>query len=104
MEEDIMTVNIKNFKEISITEMDRLARKELKPLVEINDISALCNKVRNEYIPFGMKVLLRKNTIETELPLFLDHEDGLINILYRGFKEACGYCKKGGPGNRCARH
>ncbi|OMJ16405.1 hypothetical protein AYI70_g6626 [Smittium culicis] len=96
IEEDIMTVNIPNFKEISIAKMIELVTKQLKPLGEIKDISALCNKYRNEYIPYGMKVLLRKNTIETELPLFLDHEDGIINIFYIGCREACSYCKKDG--------
>ncbi|OMJ13867.1 hypothetical protein AYI70_g8251, partial [Smittium culicis] len=96
IEEDIMAVNIPNFKEISITKMIELVTKQLKTLGEIKDISALCNKYRNEYIPYGMKVLFRKNTIDTELPLFLDHEDGRINIFYRGFKEACSYCKKDG--------
>ncbi|OMJ14774.1 hypothetical protein AYI70_g7683 [Smittium culicis] len=91
IEEDIMTVNIPNFKEIYITKMIELVTKQLKPLGEIKDISALCNKYRNEYILYGMKVLLRKNTIDTELPLFLDHEDGRINIFYRGCKEACSY-------------
>ncbi|OMJ10671.1 hypothetical protein AYI69_g10151, partial [Smittium culicis] len=91
MEEDIMTVNIPNFKEISITKMIELVTKQLKQLGEIKDISALCNKYRNEYIPYGMKVLFRKNTIETELPLFLDHKYGRINIFYRGCKEACSY-------------
>ncbi|OMJ17172.1 hypothetical protein AYI69_g7530 [Smittium culicis] len=69
MEEDIMTVNIPNFKEISITKMIELVTKQLKP---------------NEYIPYGMKVLIRKNTIESELLVFLYHEDGGIKILYRG--------------------
>ncbi|OMJ10449.1 hypothetical protein AYI69_g10237 [Smittium culicis] len=96
MEEDIMKVNIPKFNEILITKIIELVTKQLKPLGEIKDISALCNKYRNEYIPYGMKVLLRKNTIETELPLFLDHEDGRINIFYRGCKEACSYCKKDG--------
>ncbi|OMJ19330.1 hypothetical protein AYI70_g4799, partial [Smittium culicis] len=96
IEEVIMAVNIPNFKEISITKMIELVTKQLKPLGEIKDISALCNKYRNEYIPYGMKVLLRKNTIDTELPLFLDHEDGRINIFYRGCKEACSYCKEDG--------
>ncbi|OMJ12017.1 hypothetical protein AYI69_g9601 [Smittium culicis] len=41
MEEDIMTVNIPNFKEISITKMIELVKKQLKPLGEIKDISAL---------------------------------------------------------------
>ncbi|OMJ26836.1 hypothetical protein AYI69_g3752 [Smittium culicis] len=76
--------------------MVQLVIKELKPLGEINDVSALWYKDRNEYIPYGMKVLLRKNTIESELPLFLDHEDCRINIFYRGCKEACSYCKKDG--------
>ncbi|OMJ07724.1 hypothetical protein AYI70_g12003 [Smittium culicis] len=95
-EEDTMTVNIPNFKEISITKIIELVSKQLKPLGEIKDISALCNKYRNEYIPYDMKVLLRKNTIETELPLFLGHEDGRINIFYTGCKEACSYCNKDG--------
>ncbi|OMJ11663.1 hypothetical protein AYI70_g9573 [Smittium culicis] len=96
IEEDIMTVNIPNFKEISIAKMIELVTKQLKPLDEIKDIIALCNKYRNEFIPYGMKALLRKNTIETELPLFLGHEDSRINIFYRGCKEACSYCKKDG--------
>ncbi|OMJ25723.1 hypothetical protein AYI69_g4195 [Smittium culicis] len=96
MEEDIITVNIPNFKEISITKMIELVAKQLKPLGEIKDISALCNKDRNVCIPYFIKVLLRKNAIDTELPLFLDHEDGRINIFYRGCKEACSYCKKDG--------
>ncbi|OMJ07891.1 hypothetical protein AYI69_g11278 [Smittium culicis] len=73
-----------------------LVIKELKPPCEIKDVSALCNKDRNEYIPYGMKVLLRKNTIDTELLLFLDHEDGRINIFYRGCKKSYSYCKKDG--------
>ncbi|OMJ24509.1 hypothetical protein AYI70_g1535 [Smittium culicis] len=96
IEEDIVTVNIPNVKEISITKMIELVTKQLKPLGEIKDITALCNKYKNEYISYGMKILLRKNTIETELPLFLDHEDGRINIFYRGCKEACSYCKEDG--------
>ncbi|OMJ09571.1 hypothetical protein AYI69_g10603, partial [Smittium culicis] len=40
MEEDIMTVKIPNFKEISITKMIELVTKQLKPLGEIKDISA----------------------------------------------------------------
>ncbi|OMJ25949.1 hypothetical protein AYI70_g538, partial [Smittium culicis] len=41
IEEDIMTVNIPNFKEISTTKMIELVTKQLKPLGEIKDISAL---------------------------------------------------------------
>ncbi|OMJ14603.1 hypothetical protein AYI70_g7781 [Smittium culicis] len=81
-----MAVNIPNFKKISITKMVQLVIKQLKLLCEIKGISALCNKDKIEYIYYGIKVLLRKNTIDTELPLFLGHEDGRINISYKGYE------------------
>ncbi|OMJ17658.1 hypothetical protein AYI70_g5834, partial [Smittium culicis] len=34
--------------------------------------------------------------MEVDLPSFLDHENGKINIFYKGCKEACSYCKEAG--------
>ncbi|OMJ17597.1 hypothetical protein AYI70_g5879 [Smittium culicis] len=34
--------------------------------------------------------------MEVDLPSFLDHENGKINIFYKGCKEACSYCKETG--------
>ncbi|OMJ12996.1 hypothetical protein AYI69_g9180 [Smittium culicis] len=34
--------------------------------------------------------------MEDDLPSFLDHENGKINIFYKGCKEVCSYCKEAG--------
>ncbi|OMJ14330.1 hypothetical protein AYI69_g8642 [Smittium culicis] len=36
---------------------------------------------------------LKKITPDVELPLFLDHDTGLVNLFYKGCKEVCSYCK-----------
>ncbi|OMJ13166.1 hypothetical protein AYI69_g9105 [Smittium culicis] len=40
-----------------------------------------------------MKILVKKITPDAELPLLLEHETGFLNLLYKGYKEACSYCK-----------
>ncbi|OMJ18662.1 hypothetical protein AYI69_g6926 [Smittium culicis] len=40
-----------------------------------------------------MKILVKKITPDVELPLFLDHDTGLVNLFYKWRKEACTYCK-----------
>ncbi|OMJ15187.1 hypothetical protein AYI70_g7431 [Smittium culicis] len=40
-----------------------------------------------------MKILAKKITPDVELPLFLEHDTGLVNLSYKGCKEACSYCK-----------
>ncbi|OMJ26652.1 hypothetical protein AYI69_g3935 [Smittium culicis] len=40
-----------------------------------------------------MKILVKKITPDAELPLFLEHDTGLVNLFYKGCKEACSYCK-----------
>ncbi|OMJ11933.1 hypothetical protein AYI69_g9634 [Smittium culicis] len=39
-----------------------------------------------------MKLLVKKITPDVELPLFLDYDKGLVNLFYKGCKEACSYC------------
>ncbi|OMJ09461.1 hypothetical protein AYI69_g10650 [Smittium culicis] len=34
--------------------------------------------------------------MEDDLPSFLDHKNGKINIFYKRCKEACSYCKEAG--------
>ncbi|OMJ18682.1 hypothetical protein AYI69_g6911 [Smittium culicis] len=55
IEEDITVVNIPNFRD---------------------DISAWRRFDNNQYILHGIKVLLRKNNMEIDLPRFLNHENG----------------------------
>ncbi|OMJ15045.1 hypothetical protein AYI69_g8340 [Smittium culicis] len=76
--------------------MVKLISKELGTWCEIKDISAWRRFDNNQYIPHGIKVLVKKNNMEDDLPSFLDHENGKINIFYKGCKEACSYCKEAG--------
>ncbi|OMJ14911.1 hypothetical protein AYI69_g8388 [Smittium culicis] len=96
IEEDITVVNIPNFRDVRIEPMFKLISKELGPLCEIKDISAWRRFDNNQYIPHGIKVLVKKYNMEDDLPSFLDHENGKINIFYKGCKEACSYCKEAG--------
>ncbi|OMJ24754.1 hypothetical protein AYI70_g1372 [Smittium culicis] len=70
IEEDITVVNIPNFRDRRFD--------------------------NNQYLPYGIKVLVKKNNMDVDLPSFLDHENGKINIFYEGCKEACSYCKEAG--------
>ncbi|OMJ07418.1 hypothetical protein AYI70_g12202 [Smittium culicis] len=62
IEEDITVVNIPNF-------------RDLGPWCEIKDISAWRRFDNNQYLPYGIKVLVKKNNMEVDLPSFLDHEN-----------------------------
>ncbi|OMJ15127.1 hypothetical protein AYI70_g7476, partial [Smittium culicis] len=96
IEEDITVVNIPNFRDVGIEPMAKLIPKELGPWCEIKDISAWRRFDNNQYLPYGIKVLVKKNGMEVDLPSFLDHENGKINIIYKGCKETCSYCKEAG--------
>ncbi|OMJ25528.1 hypothetical protein AYI70_g834, partial [Smittium culicis] len=96
IEEDITVVNIPNFRDVGIEPMAKLILKELGPWCEIKDIIAWRRFDNNQYLPYGIKVLVKKNNMEVDLPSFLDHENGKINIFYKGCKEACSYCKEAG--------
>ncbi|OMJ13937.1 hypothetical protein AYI69_g8792 [Smittium culicis] len=96
IEEDITVVNIPNFRDVGIEPMVKLISKELGPWCEIKDISAWRRFDNNQYILHGIKVLVKKMNMEDDLPSFLDHENGKINIFYKGCKEACSYCKEAG--------
>ncbi|OMJ22108.1 hypothetical protein AYI70_g3078 [Smittium culicis] len=76
IEEDITVVNIPNFRDVGIEPMAKLILKELGPWCEIKDISAWRRFYNNQYLPYGIKVLVKKNNIEIDLPSFLDHENG----------------------------
>ncbi|OMJ23273.1 hypothetical protein AYI70_g2377 [Smittium culicis] len=96
IEEDITVVNIQNFRDVGIELMAKLILKELGPWCEIKYISAWRRFDNNQYLPYGIKVLVKKNNMKVSLPSFLDHENGKINILYKSCKEACSYCKEAG--------
>ncbi|OMJ16286.1 hypothetical protein AYI70_g6712, partial [Smittium culicis] len=96
IEEYITVVNIPNFRDVGIEPMAKLILKELGPWCEIKDISAWRRFDNNQYLPYGIKVLVKKNNMDVDLPSFLDHENGKINIFYKGCKEACSYCKEAG--------
>ncbi|OMJ29290.1 hypothetical protein AYI69_g1216 [Smittium culicis] len=96
IEEDTNVVNIPNFRDVGIEPMAKLISKELGPWCEIKDISAWRRFDNNQYLPYGIKVLVKKKNMEDDLPSFLDHENGKIKIFYKGCKEACSYCKEAG--------
>ncbi|OMJ13821.1 hypothetical protein AYI69_g8838, partial [Smittium culicis] len=96
LEEDITVVNIPNLGDVDILTLLDLIKVTLEPISEIIDVSALCRKELTEFLPYGVKILLKKKTAETNIPSFLDYENGRINIFYRVCKEACSYCKQEG--------
>ncbi|OMJ29255.1 hypothetical protein AYI69_g1250 [Smittium culicis] len=60
IEEDITVVNIPNFRDVGIEPMTKLISKELGPWCEIMNISAWRRFYNNQYIPHGIKVLIKK--------------------------------------------
>ncbi|OMJ08238.1 hypothetical protein AYI70_g11671 [Smittium culicis] len=96
IEEEITVVNIQNLGDVDILTLLDLIKDSLEPISEIIDISALCRKGLTEFLPYGVKILLRKKSTESIIPSLLDYEYGKINIFYRGCKEACSYCKQEG--------
>ncbi|OMJ15078.1 hypothetical protein AYI70_g7499 [Smittium culicis] len=96
LEEDITVFNIPNLGDVDILTLLDLIKETIEPISEIIDISALCRKELTEFLPYGVKILLRKKSVITIIPSFLDYEYGKINIFYRGCKEACSYCKQEG--------
>ncbi|OMJ18315.1 hypothetical protein AYI70_g5420 [Smittium culicis] len=76
IEEYITVVNIPNFRDIGIEPIAKLILKELGTWCEIKDISAWRRFVNNQYLPYGIKVLVKKKkNIEVDLLSFLDHEN-----------------------------
>ncbi|OMJ13289.1 hypothetical protein AYI70_g8599 [Smittium culicis] len=75
IEQDITVVNIPNFRDVGIEPMAKLILKELGPWCEIKDISAWRRFDNNQYLPYGIKVLVKKNNMEVDFPSFLDHEN-----------------------------
>ncbi|OMJ13573.1 hypothetical protein AYI70_g8412, partial [Smittium culicis] len=86
LEEDITVVNIPNLGDVDILTLLDLIKDTLKPISEIIDISALCRKGLTEFLPYGVKILLRKKSADTIIPSFLEYEHGRINIFYRGYQ------------------
>ncbi|OMJ08194.1 hypothetical protein AYI69_g11163, partial [Smittium culicis] len=66
--EDITVVNIPNFRDVGIEPIVKLISKELGPWCEIKDISAWRRFDNNQYIPHGIKVLVKKYNMEDDLP------------------------------------
>ncbi|OMJ17747.1 hypothetical protein AYI70_g5768 [Smittium culicis] len=81
LEEDITVVNIPNLGEVDILTLLDLIKDTLEPISEIIDISALCRKGLAEFLPYGVKILLRKKSADTIIPSFPNYEYGRINIL-----------------------
>ncbi|OMJ14360.1 hypothetical protein AYI70_g7930 [Smittium culicis] len=96
LEEDIIVLYIPNLGDVDILTLLNLIKDTLEPISEIIDISALCRKGLTEFLPYGVKILLKKKNADSIIPSFLDYEYGKINIFYRVFKEACSYCKQEG--------
>ncbi|OMJ27107.1 hypothetical protein AYI69_g3474 [Smittium culicis] len=92
IEDGITVVNIPNLGDVDMLTLLDLIKETLDPISEIIDNSALCRKGLTEFLPYGVKILLKNKTAEVTIPSFLDYEYGRINIFYRGFKEACSYC------------
>ncbi|OMJ09029.1 hypothetical protein AYI69_g10844 [Smittium culicis] len=93
-EEDITVFKIPNLGDVDILTLLDLTKETVEPISEIIDISDLCRKGLTEFLPYGVKILLKNKSAETIIPSFLDYEYGRINIFYRGCKKACSYCKQ----------
>ncbi|OLY78949.1 hypothetical protein AYI68_g6991, partial [Smittium mucronatum] len=95
-EEKVTVVNIPSFRDMDILSLIKLIGSQLGPLGSIKDISAWAIRGTNAFLPYGIRIFFVKNDVDTELPLFLTHEDGKINLFYQGCKPACSFCKQGG--------
>ncbi|OMJ15330.1 hypothetical protein AYI70_g7342 [Smittium culicis] len=89
-EKDITIINIPNFKGVDIIKIIS------KNSGEIKDISALARKGTGDFLPYGMKILFEKKSVDTDLSSFFVHDGGKIDLFYRGCKEACSFCKEEG--------
>ncbi|OMJ07611.1 hypothetical protein AYI70_g12068 [Smittium culicis] len=87
LHENITAVNIPNLGDVDILTLLDLIKAKTHSISEIIDISAICRKGLTEFLPFGVKILLRKKSADTIIPSFLEYEYGRINIC-RGCKEA----------------
>ncbi|OMJ12896.1 hypothetical protein AYI70_g8836 [Smittium culicis] len=96
LEEDNTVDNIPNLGDVDILTLLDLIKETIEPISEIIDISALCRKGLTEFLPYEVKILIKIIAAETIIPSFLQYEHGRISIFYRGFKEACSYCKQEG--------
>ncbi|OMJ23720.1 hypothetical protein AYI69_g4886 [Smittium culicis] len=92
-EEDITVINVPNYRDVGILSMIKIIKDQIEPLATIFDICAWCKKKGKTIHSYGMKILVKKITPDAELPLFLEHDKGLVNLFYTGCKEACSYCK-----------
>ncbi|OMJ30262.1 hypothetical protein AYI69_g202 [Smittium culicis] len=63
IEEDITVVNIPNLGDVDILTLLDLIKETIEPISEIIDISALCRKGLTEFLPYGVKILLKKSLL-----------------------------------------
>ncbi|OMJ13597.1 hypothetical protein AYI70_g8401 [Smittium culicis] len=84
LQEDITVVDIPNLGDVDILTLLDLIKETIEPISEIIDISALCRKGLTEFLPYGVKILLRKKSADTIILNFLDYENRRINIFNRG--------------------
>ncbi|OMJ24894.1 hypothetical protein AYI69_g4476, partial [Smittium culicis] len=73
-----------------------IIKSQLENSGEIKDISALARKRTEELLPYGMKILFAKKSVDTDLPRFFVHDGGNNSLFYRGCNEACSFCKEAG--------
>ncbi|OLY79709.1 hypothetical protein AYI68_g6216 [Smittium mucronatum] len=95
-EEKVTVINIPNYRDVDILSITEMIKTQLGPLGTIKDISALAIKGTKVFLPYGIRIFFCKNDADTELPLFLIHDDGKINLFHQGCKAACSFCKQSG--------
>ncbi|OMJ14129.1 hypothetical protein AYI70_g8076 [Smittium culicis] len=60
---------------------------------EVKDICAKVKKNSSALLPFGIQILLVKNE-NAEIPNFIEIEDEIIGLFWKGCSKACNFCKK----------
>ncbi|OMJ14850.1 hypothetical protein AYI69_g8420 [Smittium culicis] len=64
IEEEITVVNIPNLGDVDKLTLLDLIKETIEPISEIIDISALCRKRLTEFLPYGVKILFKKNLLK----------------------------------------
>ncbi|OMJ11136.1 hypothetical protein AYI70_g9905, partial [Smittium culicis] len=60
---------------------------------KVKDICAKVKKNSSVLLPFGIQILLVKNE-NAEIPNFIEIEDEIIELFWKGCPKACNFCKK----------
>ncbi|OLY85757.1 Autophagy-related protein 9, partial [Smittium mucronatum] len=95
-EEKVTVINFPNYRDMNILSIAEMIKTQLGPLVTIKDISALAIEITKVFLPYVIRIFFCKNDADTELPLFLIHDYGKINLFHQGCKAACSFFKQSG--------